>query len=194
MNLGVESSLDISDLAGKINHHAAGIDDVDLKMVRFEPVSDLVQITVGRAESLAELVRADPGVIVPRIFIVEIVEEFLKILFFLRWAAQLEQHVIEPSIIADAAAVMLGFGLGARIAMQLNEFPLVNILGDQLPGAAAVCGLRASRAGRQAANEDSNCERKIFRLAKHEGSIPGAKIHPGSRIRPSRLWGTSNSQ
>jgi hypothetical protein len=142
--------------AGKIDHHAAAINDVDFEMVAFQPVSDAVQVSIGWAESFAEFVRADPAMEIWRSLFLKILEEFLKLFLFLRRPLKLQQHVLQEEVIVHGPAIIRGHGFGTNIAMQLDELSFIDILRYQGTRVAAGNGLRFGSAKRKTASKDTD--------------------------------------
>ena len=55
VNLGVEGLAHLTGRPGKFDHHAAGIDQIDGKAVRFEPSRDRRQVLLRQAVALSKL-------------------------------------------------------------------------------------------------------------------------------------------
>jgi hypothetical protein len=94
--------------------------------------------------------------------------------------------MLQKKVVVSGAMIMRGLRLWSSIAVQFDEFRVVNILGDQRPRVASRSGLCFGRAEREAASKGSGREREKSELARHEGSI---RI---KGIGPYRRWGTNN--
>jgi hypothetical protein len=83
-------------------------------------------------------------------------DELLKIFFFLRGPAQLEQHVLQDHVVVHGAAIMFGLCFRASVAAQFDELSVIDILGHQLPRVAAGSGLRFGSGERKTESEDTD--------------------------------------
>src|SRR6266853_6164276 len=158
MDFRVEGFSYLARRARKIDHHAAGVNNVDFEAVRLKPIRDLIEISIRWAEPLPEFPRTDPPVKVWRSRPLYFVEELLKVLVLLSRPAQLEHHVLQQHVIIHSAAIVFGFRFRSNITAQLYELSFIDILRYQGSRMASGPCLRLDRAGSEAANHDKKSE------------------------------------
>ncbi len=188
MNLGAESFADLSGLAGKIDHHAAGINHIDHEAVGLEPAGNGSQVLWCQAESLAEFLGADPVVIIRGAGRVQFIDKLVQRLFLFGGALQLQQHVLHRRIPGEHAEIVCGSGFGARIAGERNELRVAHFLGDQGPrGIRDLC-----LCGAWEAQDQENSYSGERGVSQDESSVHGAPLSERkwavtrARLRPQR--------
>jgi len=118
MDFCLESLAHLAGGAGKIDEHAAWIDEVHLEAAGLEPEDDGVEILLREAESLAKFLWRKPAMIVGRAGGLQFVDKFLDGEFLFGRALQLQQHVLHLVRVSDAAAIIFGRGFGTHVAQE----------------------------------------------------------------------------
>ena len=145
VNFCLEGFVHLGGGAGKIDEHAAGIDDVDAEPLEFEPAGDGVEVRLRQAEAFAEFLRGHPVMEVWRAIGVEFVDELLEGLFLFRRALQLEQHVVHGEIVGHGAAIVRRPRFGMGVARECDAICFIDALHDSRAGMQAGFDLRTGR-------------------------------------------------
>ena len=142
VNFRLEGGAHLGDGAGKIDEHAAGIDDVDAKAMGFEPASDDVEVGLRQAELFTEFLRGQPLMEIGRTLGLEFVEKLLERHFLLGRALQLEQHVVHLEIAGYSAAIVRRACFRTGVARQSDTIEFINDPGDSRASMQARFDLR----------------------------------------------------
>jgi hypothetical protein len=137
---------------GKLDYHAAWA-RIDLReSLRSEPLRDDLNVGIGSAKLLAELLWGQPRVIVGRKFALLVLEQLLQRLLLLRAAVQEQQYAAHGHGVADRTAIVFGAGERVCVAAQRDGLLGINGLRD---ASGDIYGLRA---GSIAAERDKESE------------------------------------
>ena len=127
-DIGPEGFAHLGRVAGKVNHHAAGIDNVDFKALVLQPIRYCVQILLCHAVLLSKLLSGDPLMKIGRTLRMQFFQELLQGQFLLRRASQLEQHVVHRVVSVYRAAIILMPCFGSRIAVERDALFVIEML------------------------------------------------------------------
>src|SRR5215831_8776867 len=130
MNLGLKGLTHLGRGAGKIDEHATGVYDVQLKAVRFQPACQSIKVLLRYPESGSEFLRGNPVVKVGRARGVQFVQELLKGLLLLGRALELQEHVLEREAVGNGSAVVFAPRFRMRVAKKRDALRFLDILGD----------------------------------------------------------------
>jgi len=137
---------------GKLDDHAAWT-RIDLReSLRSEPLRDDLNVGIGSAKLLAELLWGQLSVIVGRRFALLLLEQLLQRLLVVRAALQEQQDAARGHGIADRTTIELGAGKGVSAPAQRDGLLGINGLRD---ASGDIYGLRA---GSFAAERDEERE------------------------------------
>ena len=130
VNFRVEGGLELDGGAGEFDGAAAVGDFVDLETLRLEPGDDGLNVGVGGAELLSELLRREPLVVIGGGFVLLLIEQGFESRFLSGAALQDEQHAVEREAGWGGAAVEFGARERTDVALQDDEILCVDRLRD----------------------------------------------------------------
>ena len=130
MNLGMEGAFSQARSTAESDRHKVGSDLSDGESLRGEPSGDGGNVGFRWSETLADLRRSEPLVIVRRTAIVLGVDVLVEGCLPFRTPAQHQGHVGQGQTVADRAMIVLCYGKGAGVAMKRNQLVVVDGLSD----------------------------------------------------------------
>ena len=138
VDLGAEGLTHLAGGAGEVDGAAAFGHRMHAEAVAGEPGADRVDVALRKAEALAELLCGQPFVIVGRAAVLLLFHQLVQRLLLRVGAVEQQHHVVEPHVVGDAAAVVLGRRIGMDVRRERRQRVLVDRRED----------LRACRIGR----------------------------------------------
>src|SRR5262249_2853688 len=119
-----ERLLHLADRSRKLNPAPPAADGVDSKTLAREPIDDLLDVFVGQAETLSELLRSQPPVVVGRSRVLLAREQSLELPIAAGTASQRQKHSVHGRIRVGGPSVPLRSGRW-RHAAGKHDRPIV---------------------------------------------------------------------
>src|SRR5271170_791233 len=178
----VEGFLDLAGGAGKFEYGAAVGYGGDLESVGLQPGGDFLDVLVGGAELLAELLWREPLMVVRRGLVLLLVEQLFERGFLLRTALQDQEHAGHRETGRSGAAIVFGAGQVVRVALEDGEISLVHRLGDARRSGSGLRGRVEGEKQRKESKKQKNAQ-ETRRLGSH------GFVHLGSRFGTTETAG-----
>jgi hypothetical protein len=141
--------------AGEIDQHVAGIDEIDLEALGFQPAGDVGDIGLRDAEAPAEFLRRQPVMIVGGGPVGQRADVILDRPLLRSGALELKVNMFERHAVGHRLTIRGGhLGLGPGIALERHHPPLVNRGRQQRPAGDSLLGTRGDTAQHQCADHE----------------------------------------
>jgi hypothetical protein len=121
VNLGSQDLPDQSRRAGKLNDRAARRYLCHLEALLREPIGDRLEVGIGRAELLTELLGGEPLVKPRRGFYLLVVEQLPQRGFLLRPALQDQEHALHGQVVRRHPLVKLRPRKGVDVPLESDK-------------------------------------------------------------------------